>query len=454
MKKINYMLLAVFFCLAPYSCVDEEKDIFELPAAERMNKVLKEYKDILTSAEYGWISEYYPEKDHAIGGYAMICKFHTDGKVEVMCEIDTNQPAQTNATSTYSIIPEQGPMLSFNTYNPVMHYFSEPSSADVDGMAGDYEFVILEATNDKIIMKGKKYGNNLVFRRADGTVSSEKYLQEVEATLDDVSAYGLFDLKINNEIVGKISVKDRTFNIAFTEGTVKNQTIEYGFFPDGIRLYEPFTVGDVTMESFQWDWDKKEFVCTDAGVNAVIKGYLPDDYELTYEEFIGEWQIKYLGKTFSESSYKTGTVTISAKKNNKLLTMEGSMFPFPIDLRYNVGKGTIDFFNKQIVHTFDKEEGSIKPGYYVWCLIYNRTGNTGGTWGSGSAANNACLSGIWNKDKDNMVIELKDNGKWAGYEPQTISFRLYDTNGTAVNRYEAGPDGAYISNITLTKIVP
>lgn len=451
MKKIIYILLAVFFGLIPYACVDEEKDKFELPAAERMNKILKEYKDILTSAEHGWISEYYPEKNHSIGGYAMICKFHDDGKVDVMCEIETNQPAQTNATSSYAILPEQGPMLSFNTYNPVMHYFTEPSSADVDGMAGDYEFIILEATNDQIIMKGKKYENKLVFKRADGTVSSEKYLQDVEATSDDVAAYGLFNLIVNNQIVGKIVGKDRTFNITFTEGNEKNKTIEYSFSPDGIILYEPFTINDVTMESFRWDWDKKEFICTDPGVDIVIQGYYPDDYEFTYEEFIGEWKIKYLGKTFNESSYKTGMVTISTKRNNRLFTMEGSMFPFPVGLRYNAAKGTIDFFNKQIVHVFDKEEGNIKPGYYVWCLIYNRT-DSGGTWGSGSDSNNACLSGIWNNDRDNIVIELKDNGKWAGKEPQTISFRLYDTNGKAVSRYDSGPDGAYISNITLTKI--
>ena len=46
MKKIIYLLLAVLlFCLQ--SCVKDEKDLFDLPAAERINAKLQEYSKSL-----------------------------------------------------------------------------------------------------------------------------------------------------------------------------------------------------------------------------------------------------------------------------------------------------------------------------------------------------------------------------------------------------------------------
>ena len=60
MKKIIYLLLAVLlFCLQ--SCVKDEKDLFDLPAAERINAKLQEYSKILQDAPNGWKMEYFPE---------------------------------------------------------------------------------------------------------------------------------------------------------------------------------------------------------------------------------------------------------------------------------------------------------------------------------------------------------------------------------------------------------
>lgn len=74
MKKIIYLLLAVLlFCLQ--SCVKDEKDLFDLPAAERINAKLQEYSKILQDAPNGWKMEYFPEIKQSMGGYTYFCTF-------------------------------------------------------------------------------------------------------------------------------------------------------------------------------------------------------------------------------------------------------------------------------------------------------------------------------------------------------------------------------------------
>jgi len=72
-------------------------------------------------------------------------------------------------TSRYSILAEQGAVLSFNTYNSNLHYFSEPGGdsgvGPVDsGMGGDFEFMLIELSQTQITLKGKQSGNILQMR--------------------------------------------------------------------------------------------------------------------------------------------------------------------------------------------------------------------------------------------------------------------------------------------------
>lgn len=74
MKKIIYLLLAVLlFCLQ--SCVKDEKDLFDLPAAERINAKLQEYSKILQDAPNGRKMEYFPGNKTIYGRYTYFCIF-------------------------------------------------------------------------------------------------------------------------------------------------------------------------------------------------------------------------------------------------------------------------------------------------------------------------------------------------------------------------------------------
>ena len=74
---------------------------------------------------------HFPEANQAFGGYNVLLKFGTDGKVTVASEL---YGASQTATSLFSVKQSAGIVLSFDTYNTIFHLFSDP--ADPTGAGG------------------------------------------------------------------------------------------------------------------------------------------------------------------------------------------------------------------------------------------------------------------------------------------------------------------------------
>lgn len=296
MKRI-YMALLTFFVLP--SCVQEEKDLFNASASERITKAVNEYRELLAGAENGWLLEYYPEDGYKAGGYAMTAKFTGDGNVALSCEIETFVPAGQVEISEWDIFAEQSVVLSFSTYNRVIHYFCSPSVADVDGMDGDYEFVFFEGDSDRIVLKGKKHGNKITMRRNAGDFDANVYYSQVTEMSDIVSEYGQFLLYVEGDSIGKATVADRTLNLSYQgkegESAAETKVLAYAVTPKGIRLCEPFTVNGTTMENFEWNTSVERYDCVDPGASAYFEGYFPPDFQLRYSRFLGRWKMEYFG---------------------------------------------------------------------------------------------------------------------------------------------------------------
>lgn len=154
MNKLAYTIIALFtLCIT--SCSDE-KNIFDSSSANRMNAMLQQCKEILTGSENGWIFEYYPE-DNKYGGFRFYMVFSKQGEVSITAESPILESPGDQATSMYQIKGDMGPILSFDTYNHILHQFSDPNP-DGLGYEGDYEFIILNVAKDKIELKGKRMG--------------------------------------------------------------------------------------------------------------------------------------------------------------------------------------------------------------------------------------------------------------------------------------------------------
>ena len=68
-------------------------------------------------------------------------------------------------SSLYKVVSEEATMLTFDTYNAFIHAYAKPQGGGSNpnaNLQGDYEFIIKEASAEKIVMQGKKYGNTIV----------------------------------------------------------------------------------------------------------------------------------------------------------------------------------------------------------------------------------------------------------------------------------------------------
>ena len=97
--------------------------------------------------------------------------------------------ADETVSSLYSVKSEQATMLSFDTYNYLVHYFGQPQGSMADDpngtLGGDYEFVISDATADRIELKGKKYGNRIVMKAFSADQTWKQYLTRIKKVEDD-----------------------------------------------------------------------------------------------------------------------------------------------------------------------------------------------------------------------------------------------------------------------------
>ncbi len=67
MKKL-FLIPILALTLALSGCVNEVEEVFETPASERLDQMMKECQQLLTAAEHGWMILYYPSSSLKYGG--------------------------------------------------------------------------------------------------------------------------------------------------------------------------------------------------------------------------------------------------------------------------------------------------------------------------------------------------------------------------------------------------
>lgn len=185
MKKIFSITLLLGVAIMFAACQGEEEDLFDKSAAERLNEVAKTYSDILSDASAGWVMEYYPtnrNSDPTGLGYLMLVNFQKNGFVKVGMLNDLTDNLYEEDESVWEVITDNGPVLSFSTYNSLLHFFSDPAIYDQgNGLSGDYEFVMVDVPDDheSIMLKGKKRGTYVRLSRLPEGTDFETYLKDV-----------------------------------------------------------------------------------------------------------------------------------------------------------------------------------------------------------------------------------------------------------------------------------
>lgn len=168
--KAKYLVIIALLAATFAACSRDEESLFDKPAAIRAQEAITNAFDVLTSNETGWEMAYFPNLEASAKGYNMVLKFSKNGNVSVTAKnsATTANKIMTDTASTWAVKSDYGPILTFDTYNDVFHAFSDPKENGA-GLLGDYEFLILKATPELVLLKGKKHSAYTVMRPMKNT---------------------------------------------------------------------------------------------------------------------------------------------------------------------------------------------------------------------------------------------------------------------------------------------
>ena len=228
MRKFLLYIMGVISMLSFQSCLHDDKELFDESAAERLEHATEETKQILESSTSGWAFQYYLGDESTSGGCTYLVKFK-DGKADVALDL-VDDP--TNIThSSYDVVKDQGPVLTFDTYNEWMHYFANPNS-DGTTNGGDFEFSVMKISNDTIDLKGRTTGNKMRLIRLPENTDWSTYFNAIYDFEDNMfDSYRVMEDGVEQ---GVVSFNSRRYSyVASDKSVVRNP---YCVTPNGIAV--------------------------------------------------------------------------------------------------------------------------------------------------------------------------------------------------------------------------
>ena len=305
-------------------CTSSVDDYFDQPASERLAATIAEARQILRSADYGWEFEYYPGSDLAYGGMVYTVKFDS-----LTATVGCSLIPDSTTTSLWRLTNDNGPVLTFDSYNPLLHYFATPSSDEYEAKGGDFEFVIDSLAPDFITLYGKKTRNTMYLRRLDS--SPGEYARKT------INIFDHFADSIRGNIgsapvSAKTSPTTRSINIVSGTDTFD---VHYAYTDRGIRLYRPLAIGGVSVQTFDFDPATLKLTCSDPGMEAVtLDGSpYPDDF-MSYARYEGSYALTY-------GTNSTVDVQLKPNRLEGTYLMQGLSPKYDLVVRYDPATGNL-----------------------------------------------------------------------------------------------------------------
>lgn len=378
MNKIFLASLSMLALASAFTgCKNEEDDIFDASAAQRLTNIAATYTDRLPQAKNGWVMQLYPQNTSTAyqgSGYVVCMKFNTDQSVTVGMNNFLTSNVYKEDTSLWEIISDNGPVLSFNSYNNCLHAFSAPEEMtfpdgnDEDGsqgvgVGGDYEFVIVDSPSDLsyMMLKGKKRATYNVMRPLEDGYTFESYLSDIAAVK---SKY----FSSSSPAEPLLQLGDSTYAMRLASGPMP------GFYPYGgdsitqttsdpfiltkrggdyyLRLRDAFKANGYSVQEFKLDTVADKFVSLD---NEAI-GLTGEDPARVFVSSIASHKWSFGTMSSELDTYYKAMVNgfKSARRTLNRINLETQSSAVVLNVAYRVNGRSGNVFYKYDVETTDK----------------------------------------------------------------------------------------------------
>ncbi len=407
-SRIFTVLSVIPFILAfSQGCQKDEAMVFDKSASERLQESMANIKSTLEGAEYGWRMEYFAAtsaKDY--GGYNFVLKFDS-GKASIGYE---NLP-EAMVESLYKLTDDNGPVISFDTYNAFMHYFATPSSARYEARGGDFEFTVTNCSPEEIDMVGKRSRKRI--RMYPLTEDPQTYIRKAHQAAEDFLVAFCEGTIGTTAVNGSFDLNMRQFTLTSEGGSV---TVPFVPTLTGIKLYDTLVIGGHSLTGLDFNSDTFALSDPQGDSEVNLKGRLPDDY-VPFDFFAGDYVLNYWNNS------AVANVTLTPDAAGQTYTMSGLSSYYNIVLNYNRTLGRLEW-NSQAV-------GSTASGNSVWLCAWNSDN------GVLSRSTDAGMETVWNMDEENPVFTWTANGYEDFTGTKSFIFWEFDSDGNSVGWYKA-----------------
>jgi len=243
------------------SCDKKRDRFFEESPTNRLNTSISGAYQALQSSDNGWIIKYFPSKTVEFGGYTLFAKFTTNTNVELFGDYTPlflpDRKISKSPNSNYQVYPGAGPILTFDEYNSVIHYFTLPAyefegggiGAVDQGYKGDFEFLVVKATKDSIILEGRKTLNKIVMVPIPPSEAAT-IQQSYKDAVAKFHSFGSFVFEIGEDKISAPFFSPITKRSIRPEGTTENYA--YRYTPKGLEFYKEYELKGIRFSELKY----------------------------------------------------------------------------------------------------------------------------------------------------------------------------------------------------------
>jgi hypothetical protein len=234
---------------------------------------------------HGWLIQYFVAgtDENNFEGFNIFGRFKNDGSVTLAGNhrFLRNKKANTYTehTSFYEMLAEEGPVLSFNTWNDVLTVLEDPVDPSAapgtlvsngEGMNGDHNLVLVDYDDNCITFRGERHGAVTRFLPCDRPWN--EYMDAVAKTKADITSTLITSYYVTNGIdtmyfaglnKGYFNYCDRV------NDPLKNKVLSCVFTPNGFRLHHSDTLSTNGFQEFHMAADSTCLVSESDSVRVI-----------------------------------------------------------------------------------------------------------------------------------------------------------------------------------------
>lgn len=222
----------------------------------------------------------------------------------------------------------------------------------------------MEATSDKVILRGKKGYNTIILRKLDADVVWEKYLEKIVETRALVlkQKFPRYKIEKGGNIIGELFISNENNLKIFDSNGKEIVSQNLIYTTDGFKMYKPITIDGTEYEYFKieniYEIETNEDpeiipIISSKGSNGQtinIVGYMPEGY-IAFDYYLGAYNATYTNLN-GVAKTKSNCVLSQIKYNESYkLTVLSGYTGVDMILNYDRFDGRIYFSTNNYIGT-------------------------------------------------------------------------------------------------------